>query len=683
MLALTVAGLALAVAPWCFEWRLRRRVEQREHPRLRNLSQTGGQPQTAAQRRWGRQILLFASLVVFLGLGSVPVVLAQWLGFLACAVLALASFVVLVGVSVVYLQDRPPPQIFRTRVLPLHSTPVLSLLIITVFLGSLAANSVDIHGVRGLSAAAPKGESRPTLTTTFDDWVAGPGCDRVMQAQGRYVRVRPMVLVAAKGGGIRATYWTALGMEQIAGAGAGCGQHATLFSSGASGGAVGLSVARFTHEPVQQVKQIAGPDALGAAAIGLFVRDVVNGTTGLPLPNLGDYHPKGTDEPLQGGVAWLDRSALMESVWRTRSAALRSPFVTPGQAGTPVSEGVTGQLALVSTTVGGGCRALLSQLALPQPSTEPTSPANGKGPFTDPRCDRADGVAPHSIDLFATYGSSRPEGASVRDGDGCLADVEASTAALLASRFPYVTSAGVVGRCGPWSQQQLVDGGYTENTGIGTIVDLAPQWQQLVRENNREVLSALGNGTPASRPFVYPVVVYLDNGYGADVSAATKVTSELLIPPTAAMRAGKAQAQPPALLRRAAALVDTSSLCDPTVPRCISITETLAPRRVFVVHPATTPSVTAPLGWVLSDISQTSMNKAMTAQATTGCAAPQADPSAEPAAVRSICADGYGSMQNLVELLAADDPVYDRRRWTRPPVVPDPGVRPECAGRGP
>jgi hypothetical protein len=51
---------------------------------------------------------------------------------------------------------------------------------------------------------------------------------------------------------------------------------------------------------------------------------------------------------------------------------------------------------------------------------------------------------------------------------------------MLASRFPFVTPSGVVGPCAAQGEQQLVDGGYVENSGLGTIVDLAPQWQSEV-----------------------------------------------------------------------------------------------------------------------------------------------------------------------------------------------------------
>ena len=53
-----------------------------------------------------------------------------------------------------------------------------------------------------------------------------------------------MLLYAAEVGGIRAAYWTVRGLQAIADTT--CGERSALFSAGASGGSVGLTVARFS-----------------------------------------------------------------------------------------------------------------------------------------------------------------------------------------------------------------------------------------------------------------------------------------------------------------------------------------------------------------------------------------------------------------------------------------------------
>jgi hypothetical protein len=57
-------------------------------------------------------------------------------------------------------------------------------------------------------------------------------------------RVRRMLLVAAESGGIRAAYWIVRGMEAMGEKT--CAGRSALFSAGASGGSVGLTVARFS-----------------------------------------------------------------------------------------------------------------------------------------------------------------------------------------------------------------------------------------------------------------------------------------------------------------------------------------------------------------------------------------------------------------------------------------------------
>jgi hypothetical protein len=94
----------------------------------------------------------------------------------------------------------------------------------------------------------------------------------------------------------------------------------------------------------------------------------------------------------------------------------------------------------------------------------------------------------------------------------------AATAAMLAARFPYVTPSGHVGECARANGDiapldQLVDGGYLENTGLGTINDLSDIWLPQVRKWNTDELQK-------SQPkLIVPLVAYLDNATGTDKNA--------------------------------------------------------------------------------------------------------------------------------------------------------------------
>ena len=137
------------------------------------------------------------------------------------------------------LQDRPTAEIFR--LFRLRRTPLVSLLVLTIVLAGLFSGGGGIHDVNPGPAAASTGDVRPTMQRAFDDWYANAAkCEVTV---GTY-KVRPMIMVAAEGGGIRASYWTVRGLQAISDET--CGEYSTFFSAGASGGSVGLTVARFS-----------------------------------------------------------------------------------------------------------------------------------------------------------------------------------------------------------------------------------------------------------------------------------------------------------------------------------------------------------------------------------------------------------------------------------------------------
>jgi hypothetical protein len=219
-----------------------------------------------------------------------------------------------------------------------------------------------------------------------------------------------------------------------------------------------------------------------------------------------------------------------------------------------------------------------------------------------------------TVDLLGALGSGadRTPPAQVR----CLGTLTAATGTMLASRFPFVTPSGVVGPCAAQGEQQLVDGGYVENSGLGTIVDLAPQWQSAVQRRNGEALRQGGT----TIDLIVPVVMYFDNGTGGDLAARpTPATPEILVPSTTDGRAKAALVDTPALLRNSARLVATSELGGPggaLPPGLADEITTLRGSGVVVVQQSTFPAVTAPLGWVLSQQSMDTMDRALGLQAT-------------------------------------------------------------------
>jgi hypothetical protein len=704
-LLLGLSAVAVVV-PWLVEERVRRRLDLASRSRvapttlrgraLRYFAQsttpgigTIGRGRVGIARlsiRRFRRLLVVLSLGTFGLLGVAPVAAARIFGVVACLILALMAVTTIASTMLVMTQEHAPPEAFRLIIPNLRTTPIVTVLLGIVVFAATIGQSSHLHDLRGLadspSAAGLSMPARPVLVaatdtgaaasvgatgdtpSSFATWLADPAACRstvdVATAGGtRQVVLRPMVMLAADGGGIRSAFWTASAVQRLSAAGAGCGNSSTLFSGGASGGSVGLAVASNTTTPVTDVTAMSGPAALGAGAVGMTVRDLFVAATGVGLPVFfSDDVVARNLAPTAAGTTpridwsdrwtWLDRAGLIESVWETVSPSMRQPFV-----GSTAAHGATGRLVLTSTSVGTGCRVLVSQDTL-LPGVTGTPGASSAGGGTLPACTGSGVPAASSFDLLDEFGATAPAAGSGTPPTStearCIAALANSTAGMATARFPYVTPSGDVGPCRGRSGQQLVDGGYTENSGIGTVVDLASSWLAAVRAVNGAAARTIADpSTAAAAPpqVLVPIVVYLVDDGGRDVAAPPAApTAEALVPLIANSRAGRMQENPQSLLQRAAALTAGTQLCDPSIPGCgalVTAATTWAPHRVDVVYPETAPAVTAPLGWVLSQGSRDTMTAAMTRQATLTCA--QAGPR-DP-----ICQRGYGRLADLLALM--------------------------------
>jgi hypothetical protein len=533
-------------------------------------------------------VLAAAALAGLGGLLLYPFTWAAALGVVAVTAMGLGCVVVLVSVAVLRVQRTRPLEVFS--LVGLRRTPLLTLVLAVPVAASLTGGDPDVHSIRTLPAAqATTPAERPVLDEAFRTWLTSrPGCTGAVTVTGRRLPVRPMVLVAAAGGGIRAATWTAYGVDHLAAA---CGDRPVFLSSGVSGGSLGLALARQPTGAGAAAERLAEQTALSAAVDGLVVRDLLGGATGIRVYDR-DHEPRPEwQEPQR---EWLDRAGLMEREWESAAPELARPFLS--------GPGTSGYLLLNSTSVGTACRMIVSDIGFP---------AGAEGGYTrraevttatqeqDPDCHTpVTGLPAGSVDLLQAY--------------GCLGPLRASTAAMLSARFPYVTPSGVVPGCrDAVTTQQLVDGGYAEATGLGTLVDLAPELMRLVRGHNAEVL---GDASSAG-PLVVPTVVFLQNHFGTDLSAPPSASSsELLVPPVA-RRAKNELGSDAALRQRLEALFADAVPCPPKPAACVAAGATGVPPYVLVA-PATLPSVTAPLGWTLSQTSIDRLRTAMTQQAT-------------------------------------------------------------------
>ena len=406
---------------------------------------------------------------------------------------------------------------------------------------------------------------------------------------------RPLLLVAASGGGIRAAVWTTHVMKEIATSP--CGAGVTLLSSGVSGGSVGLALSRGADYDAA-AERLAEPTALSVGIVGMLVGDLVAVTTGLRVPARFD-----------GQTHWLDRAGLMETVWQDAAPGLKDPF--DAQPALPA-----GALVLNSTAADSSCRVLVGQVDLrPSPADR----------AADCRQDLA-GPPAASLDLVELW-------------DGCPLGMAWATAAMLSARFPYVTPAGrlphAVKGCERLPDAQLVDGGYAESSGIGTLADVAPAVTALVRRHNADVMSA-GQGS-----LVVPFMIYLEDETRTDLEIpAPRLAPEVLVPIVGGGAKELQTASGTWTQRVAEAIADPcprpdDALCGAAVTQLRST----IPDGIVVAAPLTRAAVDPPLGWTLSTDSRERLDLALADQAG-ACAGPRVQ--------------GYACLSALLRLLRAE-----------------------------
>jgi hypothetical protein len=291
----------------------------------------------------------------------------------------------------------------------------------------------------------------------------------------------PVVLVAASGGGIRAAYWTAsalAAMESVP------GFADDLFAiSAVSGGSLGAA----TYVALKREELDTGKpaDLLGRARTVLahdFLSPVV---AGLLFPDLAQrFFPI----PLR----WADRQRFLEKSWEDALGPAPNPFTRSFTALYATSRGDRlPSLLLNATAVESGSRAIVSNLAV--------------GGFSD------------TVDLLDKgYSTQR---------------VKLSAAAGMSARFTYVSPAGTLWRP-DGSKMRVVDGGYFENSGAVTAMD---------------VLTALR----AAKPSLLPVLILIRNDPQAQPVCLRPGQTRHTIP----LRSGPAGAGANALVSEVAAPV--------------------------------------------------------------------------------------------------------------------------------
>jgi hypothetical protein len=299
----------------------------------------------------------------------------------------------------------------------------------------------DNHRVRTLDAPLTQ---RPSVELALKRWEAIHGEND------------PIVLVATAGGASRAAYWTGTVLRALEDSGAGGRFYEDVFAiSGVSGGSLGaVAYAGWAaddrlggprsgstrRERLQFVRDFFGADYLGPSVAGLLFPDSLQRFLPLPLlPSRADsleeswemgWHRTAADcTEVRGPAA---RPACNRTSDRMGSDFLRIwDGILPAPAGAP-ARGWVPVVLLNGTHVKTGKRII-------------TAPVLTQGVITD------------SYDFF----------------DVVKQPIRASTAVHNSARFPIISPAGTIVDKDGLSYGHVVDGGYFENGGLETLVDLA------------------------------------------------------------------------------------------------------------------------------------------------------------------------------------------------------------------
>jgi hypothetical protein len=507
------------------------------------------QPTLPRSTRFYLAAWLAWALVLLAAFWMRPVQVAPWFGPVALLLLTASLWVPLGSLSV-YAGKR-------------LQLPVTTFVLVVAVVFSA---TMDNHTVRTIGAAGanqPPRAEPPELVEAFTSWMrplAGPP-PAAPAAPGAGPAKPRIFFVAAEGGGVRAAYWTAKILSGLT------DENRTfpdrLFAvSSVSGGSLGAVVfdallaerqaghLRQSAQLQDQAKGVLGEDFLSPVLAALLFPDAFVHFI-----------------PFSAPLTSADRARALEGAWEASwqahvgSDRLSRGFAALFREGTRLPH-----LLLNSTCVETGQRWAVSDLRL----------AHEVGDVND------------AGDLFAD-------------------DLPLSTAAHLSARFPYVSPGGRVPGPAP-ACSHLVDGGYFENSGTATLLDL---------------LEALPDTTPGGPAGYVPVVISINNDPERDCPASSSgLLSELTIPVDTLLdtRGARGRAAELGLMKYTTGETEVQQRlagCDDShgddahgyyIEFALPRDCTAAPQR----HDPSTRrarTVPVPLGWMLSSAAQGEMDK--------------------------------------------------------------------------
>lgn len=551
------------------------------------------------RRRRALIISVVIAGAVILAALLVPRAFAE-IGVVAVAISLIGSWAVLIAALSMWMSNNRPLEVFQA--LRLGSDPLLTLLIVVPVIVGLSGGAPGFHAIQAdrdpVPAGVPwPGDTRPELGEAFEHWRENTACALPAGADG--VLLRPLLLIAAEGGGARAATWTVDVLRELAIGD--CSSSAALLSSGVSGGSAGLTSLRLEREleegdPVPAVddlttrtaRGVSNPSVLSNAVTAMLGRDLIAAVTGIRIPDSVDLS---TGWPTPG--PWLDRAAAIEAVWADRAQPLADSW---DYEPTPV----VGYTVLNSTAAVVDCKVILSQIDFTPGNPTKLFPLRDK----PVQCSGSSAALPGTIDL-------------VDFSADCPVQITWATATMNSARFPFVTPAGrISGRtadappCSSLRDLQLIDGGYADNTGLGTLETITPDLMALVREYN-------ATAEARSEGYVVPIVLYVSNDYRSNTEPPPgQLESELSIPLNSFGGARDAQLLAEVRLDRLSGIIEHTCVSRDACATAVEAALEWAPGGIVLVTPTVEPFIQVPLGWTLSAISASQYNREVSQQMT-------------------------------------------------------------------
>ncbi|MEK6477101.1 hypothetical protein WJR50_06190 [Catalinimonas sp. 4WD22] len=396
--------------------------------------------------------------------------------------------------------------------------PLIAMVIIFSMLFSIFNNNHEVRTV-----PSPLVDKRPALAEYIEKWVKHKSIDSINRDS------IPMIIVAAEGGGIRSLNWTAGVLKQLSDSIPAFYEHVFALST-VSGGSVGsIFYHTFQSDFSNSVEK-----KLDAKFDTLISADYLSNVTAALM------YPELLQVILPFPIPFFDRVRYLEDSWaykyeqKTGKNSMEDNFLSFWNNDSTYTPRLFVNSALTET----GQKVILSSVKL-------------------------DTIFfPDVIDFHLETGK----------------DVTMKVAASISSRFPYVTPAGTIRNRCAYKSGNLVDGGYYENTGMGTAIQLFNAVTSVVKDS-------LKNNTE-HKPVKLMLIFIQNNDYSENERKNPDFLIDLIAPPKALLNTWG---------RQSISVDKTTELLSTKLSYPITYT------KFELANKSEKGKVVLPLGWYISD----------------------------------------------------------------------------------